>query len=237
MIARTLGVALKDEPSEIKIIVCTALAGLIESLERKQRKKPASGGTAAPAAKIAAVAASAELNAVSEFAPNYLPLLFNLFTSASSSDPIHHPSFVATMAYVGITAPAVSANLFKQLMTRLLAPATVATMRVSLTQLAQAFVPKLKDEELSFLFDSIRPQLSDSDAALQKRSYGVLASICEHHQQWTRTNVALLTETIGSALAACKAQAKKVVSRLSIYLLYECPASQLTDESLGWLSH
>jgi len=221
LIARTLGVALKDEPSEIKIIVCTALAGLIESLERKQRKKPASGGTAA-AAKTAAVVASAELNAVSEFAPNYLPLLFNLFTSASSSDPIHHPSFVATMAYVGITAPAVSANLFKQLMTRLLAPATVATMRVSLTQLAQAFVPKLKDEELSFLFDTIRPQLSDSDAALQKRSYGVLASICEHHQQWTRTNVALLTETIGSALAACKAQAKKVVHHISLSLSICC---------------
>jgi hypothetical protein len=50
----------------------------------------------------------------------------------------------------------------------------------------------------------------DTDAALQKRSYGVLASICQHHQQWSQEHVEVLSESIRDTRGTCKGQSKKV---------------------------
>jgi hypothetical protein len=121
------------------VIICTGLSALINTLNANR---------------------AADVKAVADFAQNFLPILFNLFTSVLPSDPIHHPSFMATMAYVSIAPPQVAATFFKQLMTRVLAPTSSLQMRISLTQLAQVFVPKLSYKELDFVFSAIRPQLS-----------------------------------------------------------------------------
>jgi len=136
----------------------------------------------------------------------------------------------AIECYASIAPKQVLTEFFKDIIQRLLT-ATMDSkqqvMRPVLTELALMLVANLDDEALMLLFRVIKPQLTDANSAVMKKSYKVLLRLCEHHADFVQANLEALQEMLTSTAASCNTSSK----RARILCLREI-AMTLDDASL-----
>lgn len=165
-VAKQLGDALRTKKS-LRTTVCTALTALI----RNSSKDAASGGPAAEEGQQ-------NLDEMSKYDKNFLPILFNVFGDTSGGG--ESDAVVGTIAaYATIADPRRLNTFFKTIMKKLLesiseADAGDSRDRHVMTDLALALAGSLSHENLGLLYRCVKPQLIHTDATLQKKSYKVV---------------------------------------------------------------
>ena len=175
--------------------------------------------------------AAANLKAISGYSRNFLPLLFNLFVAspaerrgdlqltiaaiASISDKQTCKSFfVAIMkkllqATVEASAPPSEAEPCAMQVDAPKPEESPIARRCVFMDLALSLVNGLDDEALGMLFSTARPALQDTDAAVQKKAYKVLASICQANMDFVSGKVEELLETLLTSLSNVHSSARR----------------------------
>lgn len=88
--------------------------------------------------------------------------------------------------------------------------------------LAMTLISHMDMDNINLLYRVIKPYLlDDTDGAMQKRSYAVLVSICDHHPSFmtTESNLKDMTESICESLLTCSIPAKKMRLRCLVHLI------------------
>lgn len=118
LIARTLGSSLEDE--ELRSVVCSALVGLVN------RCADAAGDGMDAETDGGRASAAADKAAVSAFAKNFLPILFNLFCTETTSESDKVRVLQAIEAFVSITNEALLSAMMKNVFAKLTEAMTAA---------------------------------------------------------------------------------------------------------------
>ena len=133
-------------------------------------------------------------------------------------------------AMATITPPSVLASLFKQVMQKLLSASSARAgaggakaspevhaadaRAVVLCELALALLPSLDAQSVILLYRVVKPMVAiDDNAALQKRAYRVLTSICEAHPAFVCEPAARLPElleTLHTSLVTCHTSSRQM---------------------------
>lgn len=82
--------------------------------------------------------------------------------------------------------------------------------REYLTELTESFVQYLDDENVAFLIKVITPQLTDKNSSIQKKSFKVLASICEHRPAYVQKNFEIFRNLLVDTMDQGSSSVKKV---------------------------
>lgn len=175
--------------------------------------------------------AAANLKTISGYSRNFLPLLFNLFVASPAEERGDLQLTIAAIA--SISNKQIVKSFFVAIMKKLLqatveasTPASEAepgTMQVDAPKpeesptarrcifmdLALSLVNGLDDEALEMLFSTARPALQDNDAAVQKKAYKVLASICQANMTFVGGKVEELLETLLTSLSSVHSSARR----------------------------
>ena len=157
---------------------------------------------------VALETAQSNLSVLSVYAKNFLPLLFNL---VSRSEPNKRDVLLECIeVYSAISDAATINSLFRRALKKLLeanaasvantADAAEAERAHSLADIVLAMVASLDEDNLTFLYRSLIPQLSSADAITQKKAYKGLAAVCHHHptyfgQRWQEVLAAVTAAT------------------------------------------
>ena len=237
-IAKTLGDVLMKEP-ELRGLVCSSLRTLVAQ-NRKAIGDTMNDGVAGENSEELNVAvlrarslytpevAAANLNTISGYSRNFLPLLFNLFVVSPAEKRGDLQLTVAAIA--SISDKQTVQSFFVAIMKKLLqatvevastpaesdameidppkAEESPTALRCVFMDLALSLVNGLDDEALGVLFSTARPGLQDKDAAVQKKAYKVLASICEANMNFVAGKVEEFLETLVTSLSSVHSSAR-----------------------------
>ena len=171
--------------------------------------------------------AQSSRDAIASFAPKLLRALLRVLdrdVTAGAANS-HRVVSEAIAALAPATPPNVRATLFKQLMQKMLtvsqpappspdaaAPDTHA-QAVVLCELALALLPSLDIASVTLLYRVVQPMVKmDESAALQKRAYKILCSICETHATFVQ-EPARLSELLGllaASLVTCHTSSRQM---------------------------
>jgi ribosomal RNA-processing protein 12 len=141
--------------------------------------------------------AEAQLEQLSRFSKNFMPILFNLFVT---SEPHARGEISSTIgAFAKIASKETVNTFFKQVLKKLVEAATISTddenskqkkksakeeeeqriaKKCSFIDLAHALVPGLDLEALDAAFKIASSAANEKEAATQKRAYKLLSAIC-----------------------------------------------------------
>jgi ribosomal RNA-processing protein 12 len=237
-IAKTLGDVLMKEP-ELRGLVCSSLRTLVAQ-NRKAMGDTMNDGVAGENSEELNVAvqrarslytpkvAAANLNTISGYSRNFLPLLFNLFVVSPAEKRGDLQLTIAAIA--SISDKQTVQSFFVAIMKKLLqatveaasTPAESDAMKIDppkaeesptalrcvFMDLALSLVNGLDDEALGMLFSTARPGLQDKDAAVQKKAYKVLASICEANMNFVAGKAEDFLETLVTSLSSVHSSAR-----------------------------
>nr|PNR59348.1 hypothetical protein PHYPA_002139 [Physcomitrium patens] len=175
--------------------------------------------------------AAANLKAIAGYSRNFLPLLFNLFVAAPAEKRGDLQITIAAIA--SISDPQTVKSFFVAIMKKLLQATVEASTPASAPEpgamqvdapkpdesptsrrcvfmdLALSLVGGLDDEALGMLFSTARPALQDTDAAVQKKAYKVLSSICQANMSFVAGKAEELLETLLSSLSNVHSSARR----------------------------
>lgn len=181
--------------------------------------------------------AKIDLQVVGGFSKQYLTILFNI---CGTTGILQRGYLLETItSFVSITDQAVLNAFFKTVLKHLL-EATVgevsssssskgaknsssmstdssnggsASERQLMMDLALTLISRLDYDNIKLLYRVLKPQFSDEDTAVQKKSYKCLLEICKStnfaHQQFILDHTDDLMSVLGDALTAASASAKK----------------------------
>ncbi|ESO86543.1 hypothetical protein LOTGIDRAFT_128850 [Lottia gigantea] len=156
-VAKILGTAI-SERDDLKIEVMGALRKLINiNLENETNK--------------------AEL---AKFAKNFLPILFNLFTSdpKKEKESCRLSALATIKCYLQITDEKLAESFFDTCMSKINDEDITQSRKLALTDLVAAILPYVQQDRLQLIFDMAKPNLKSTDHQLQKKSYRILEEIC-----------------------------------------------------------
>ncbi|XP_060581938.1 RRP12-like protein [Ruditapes philippinarum] len=155
--------------------------------------------------------AKAEL---SRFSKNFLPILFNLYTT----DPVRDkdPSKLAVLetvkSYLQITDKQAVATYCSKCRERLTEENITAYKRHALHDLLIGFLPYLVETELLNVYQLAIEHLQDTDKSIQKKCYRILEEICSGKSVETRQfvieNLASIQTSLLSSLSASSPSSK-----------------------------
>ena len=160
--------------------------------------------------------AEGNVAALSLYAKNFLPLLFNLVSRGEQKREV---VLECIAAYASISDAATINALFQRALKKLLEANAAAvansadvadiTKAHGLADIVLAMTAALNDENLSFLYRSVSAQLSSDNAISQKKAYKTLAAICSHHADFFgRHWQEILTAVTGATSALLPSAAK-----------------------------
>jgi ribosomal RNA-processing protein 12 len=150
-LARILGTALATWP-ELRPTIAASLHQLVESSREKEGDRAV----------------------ISHFSKNYLPILFNLYTSEEGEG---QAVLRCVEAYVSISPPALTSSLASAALARVAQPDLSQRKRHRLLDLVAAMATYLPLPPLQALLAKVAPLLDSGDATLQKKSYKVLERV------------------------------------------------------------
>jgi hypothetical protein len=110
---------------------------------------------------------------------------------------------------------------------------SVSANKQFLTELTMAFVKHLDETNCQTLFRVLKPQFSDTDGTLQKKSFKVLLSICEYQPAFVNAHLAEVTEVLLHTLLSCTPAAKKARLRCLRQVLAIVPPVDLSKLTLA----
>jgi len=218
--AKQLGVSINSSP-DIRPTVCAGLHTLIDkSLDLKS--SAAAAGESTPDAqaptKEDVELATATLDTVGKFAKNFLPILFNVYTSLSRDSRGYVLELVRS--YLKVTEPQLLSGFFGNAMQKALTffnsdtaliPAQVDELH-ALFDLLCAMAPHLAPDAVLVLYRLAKTNWQNQDIAIQKKAYRAMTALLEAghfaatlgaHPEDLQT---LLLDANLSASSACKKQ-------------------------------
>mmetsp|Transcript_28919 Transcript_28919/g.94534 ORF Transcript_28919/g.94534 Transcript_28919/m.94534 type:complete len:1369 (-) Transcript_28919:1378-5484(-) len=214
-LARELGAHLQHRP-ELRPSICRALVRLLQQNRFVANGEEIPDGEEQPPAALTPEAAAANVASVVAFSRNFLPLLFNVFVSA----PLERRIDVvrAIEAFAASTDAETNASFFRVVLKKLIKVTTDAegapdalleggsdrsSRRCTFLDLVLALMPGLDSSSLALVEKVALPAIAESDAAVQKKSYKLLARMCTTQPEFLDTRMEQLTEALASALPAC----------------------------------
>ncbi|XP_064631172.1 RRP12-like protein isoform X2 [Lineus longissimus] len=213
-LAKVLGSALTERP-ELRMEVMSALRKLIlHNLENEENKKE-----------------------LARFAKNYLPILFNLYTTESTEnthDPARPAALETIKIYLQIADKELTNSLFDKCYGRLLDKDSTALRRHNLLDLINAFIPYIDKARLKKLSELVVPRLNDKDRTTQKKSYRALEEICssksENCRNYVATHLSELQSVLINSLSSSSPSSKAPRLRCLIHIF-----RQLSDDQRDFL--
>eukprot|EP00057_Strongylocentrotus_purpuratus_P028949 XP_011683423.1 PREDICTED: RRP12-like protein isoform X1 [Strongylocentrotus purpuratus] len=153
--AKILGTALNERP-DLRLDVCAAIRNLItKNLEHEVNR--------------------AEL---ARFDKNYLPIMFNLYTSGNArQDPSLFSVLETIKVYLQIADPKLIAAMLDKACLKL--DQETAERQHAVMDLVIAMATHLDANHMTKLYKMITPMLESADRTMQKKAYRVLEEICE----------------------------------------------------------
>ncbi|KAF0688169.1 Aste57867_20202 [Aphanomyces stellatus] len=227
-IAKTLANAMSDKRyPELQLLVCQGLQALIKAANDDEND-----------------AGEADQAALAKFAARFLPLLITIvegLDADSESDRLQ--TLMDTIAgYAKLAEPDFIANVFKQLMQKLLettthakradakAAATLQAQTHLLMSVALALVSIIDVSQVALLYRVVKPYLlDDTDPVMQKRSYSVLVQICDAHPAFAAEHLADMIDSLSESLLTCSVPAKKMRLRALHQIIRAIDRVQHTD--------
>lgn len=126
--------------------------------------------------------AKEDTNELARFAKNYLPLLFNLYTtkpSGSDDEGQRRSAFETIVIYLSITSKELITQLFDKIMEKLENTDTDEYTKLSLYDLIRILSQFTDKNKLEILYKMCIPKINQrSRGKLQKKSYRIIEDIC-----------------------------------------------------------
>ena len=218
-LARELGAHLTSRP-ELHAPILAALRALLTLLPAAAAGGDAAAEAGAPAA-LTPEGASAALAAVTGYAKNFLPILFNAFVAAP---PERRAELGKTVGAFAATCDAATASSFFRVVLKKLITVTGqaddapdalleggdtrAARRATFMELLLALAPGLPPAELLLLLRAALPALGERDSGLQKRGYKLCAWLAEQRAEWLAPRLDELLHAVTEAAAVCAPSAR-----------------------------
>ncbi|XP_071577091.1 RRP12-like protein [Temnothorax nylanderi] len=205
-IAKLLGIAINDR----RDLRLPAMAALRKLIVKARRSSDGDGETAAAAADDRAELA--------RFAKNYLPILFNLYTtrpSGTDEEGVRLAAYDTIKTYMTITSSDLANELFDRALSKLDEPDADDFFKESVYDLTRALIGYTDVDRLSKYYDACVPVLkNDTKRKEQKKAYRFLEEICgsereicerflhEHRRQIQKTLIASASSVVKTSRGA-----------------------------------
>ena len=238
-VAKELGSRMQSRP-DLRGIICAALRQLVN--DNLQVSK--SGNSTAPAMEDEEAAeilvhtfesghdevpefytsdlAQRNLDAISSYSKNFLPVLFNLYIALP---PDKRGDIHATIAsFSRITDKKLLGTFFRTVMKKLVLAgagetkgneavsteggATVAERRCTFMELALALAGGLDEGTVPVLYKACKPTLMESEVKVQKKGYKLLAYLCTEYPNFCKENIIDILQMMEAALPLCNPASK-----------------------------
>eukprot|EP01006_Ploeotia_vitrea_P035950 TRINITY_DN65950_c3_g1_i1.p1 TRINITY_DN65950_c3_g1~~TRINITY_DN65950_c3_g1_i1.p1 ORF type:complete len:1500 (+),score=851.26 TRINITY_DN65950_c3_g1_i1:604-4500(+) len=156
----------------------------------------------------------AALVAFGSKAHRYLPVFANIITLSADED--RSPYMNAMRAIAMISNASKVQAMFSKVLEQILVlsrPENHEEDKASaLSDVALALCPRLDQQSVKVLFETVGPQLAHDNAVFQKKSYRLLGEICSQHVQFTSQHFVEITELLNANRQSCQQTA--TLSRL-----------------------
>lgn len=201
-IAKLLGMAISDR-RDLRLSAMAALRKLIAKATRNAEREDTD-----------------DVAELARFAKNYLPILFNLYTtkpSGTDDEGARLAAFDTIKTYMTITNGELANELFDRALSKLDEPNADAFFKESVYDLTRALIGYTDADRLSKYYDTCVPILKDTSGTKQKeqkKAYRFLEEICgsereickrflrEHRRQIQRTLITSATSVIKTSRGA-----------------------------------
>uniref|UniRef100_A0A6B2KX19 RRP12 HEAT domain-containing protein n=1 Tax=Arcella intermedia TaxID=1963864 RepID=A0A6B2KX19_9EUKA len=152
------------------------------------------------------------INAIAVFSKNFLPGLFNVLIDDIPPNERNH-IYNTTEAFISISDKPLITATFNNVVGKLIKESTDqtkiaekpkeasagSTLLSRLADISVIFVQHIEMANVELLFKTVRPLLTARDTHLQKKTFKVLISICQHHRVLVNANfnecIKILEET------------------------------------------
>ncbi|OWF35995.1 RRP12-like protein [Mizuhopecten yessoensis] len=190
-IAKVLGTAISDWPG-LRMEVMSSLRKLInQSKEDESSKK-----------------------AVSQFAKNFLPILFNLFTAdpEKDKDPTRLAVLETVKCYLQVADSQLVLSFCDKCMGKLEEENITSFRRQALLDLVIGMVSYIDNTRLRLMLDFCKTNLQNTDRSLQKKCYRYMEEVCacqcDTTRQFIQDNLAEVQEVLLSSLSTSSPSSK-----------------------------
>ncbi|KAJ8418157.1 hypothetical protein AAFF_G00138660 [Aldrovandia affinis] len=179
-IARALGMAVNERP-DLRLAICQALRTLItKSCDTEEEKAE-----------------------VSRFAKNFLPILFNVYSTPPAPGEVS-PSRMAVLEtikiYLTITDQQMVCTFLQKATEKLCGPDSTEFTRLSVMDLVVAMAPCVDEATMTQTYELMRPYLESKEPGMQKKAYRVLEEMCGGEREPCRNFVLANLEQLKQAL-------------------------------------
>ncbi|XP_067120936.1 RRP12-like protein [Centruroides vittatus] len=152
---------------------------------------------------------------MTRYAKNFLPILFNLYTTESKDDKEESTRlavFDTIKIYLRVSEKELCETLFQKAEEKLKDSNITSFNRRALLDICRALIPFINENHLQFLFSYCVPLLQNLDRTIQKKSYRVLEEICKNNtegcQFFIKNHICELKELLISSLSSSSPSSK-----------------------------
>jgi len=240
-IAKELGSRMQSRP-DLRGIICAALRQLvndnIQVSKTGNSTKPAMEDEGEEVAQIlvhtfesgfdevpefyTSDLAQRNLDAISSYSKNFLPVLFNLYIALP---PDKRGDIHATIrSFSRVTDKKLLGTFFRTVMKKLVLAAagdtdgnepasteggaTVAERRCTFMELALALAGDLDEGTVPVLYKACKPALMEPEVKVQKKGYKLLAYLCTEYPNFCKENIIDILQMMEAALPLCNPASK-----------------------------
>ncbi|XP_057307990.1 RRP12-like protein [Hydractinia symbiolongicarpus] len=163
-----------------------------------------------------------ELTVIGKFAKNYMPILFNLYTSNDENCKAISLSILETIKAFLIVAESTLVQTFVKKIFEKLKEEDSAEKRHLLMDLAVCMVKYSTEEQVRGLYQLVTGHVQDKDKSMQKKAYRILEEICSSNSESCKNLVeekfdelmSVLVDSLSSAVPSSKAPRLGCISSL-----------------------
>ncbi|CAG5119515.1 unnamed protein product [Candidula unifasciata] len=198
-IAKTLGTALSDR-EDLRMDVMSALRSLI----------------------MCSLDSDSDKAEIGRFAKNFLPILFNLFTTPGLNDGMHLAVLETVKKYLLVSDSKLLSAFLDKCLEKMGDLEVNIYRNIALLDLAIAMIPYADPTRLNQMFELALPRVQSDDKTIQKKSYRVLEEICSGKTAGCRdllsSNLDKITETLLHSLSKSSPSSKAPRLRCLIHV-------------------
>ncbi|XP_067858888.1 RRP12-like protein [Heptranchias perlo] len=202
-IARTLGTAISDRP-DLRLTICRALRILLSKgceIETDRAE-------------------------VSRFAKNFLPILFNVYSTepaSGESAAYRMPVLDTVKMYLTLADQQLVCGFLDKASEKLKSSEGSQFTRLSVMDLIVAMAPIVDEPSMSNIYQTILPFLQSKDHSVQKKAYRILEEICggekEPCKQFVHKQLEELKPTLLASLKSAASPAKRPRLKCLIHIV------------------
>ncbi|XP_067909346.1 RRP12-like protein [Heterodontus francisci] len=202
-IARTLGMAISDRP-DLRLTICQALRILVSRGCENETDR-------------------AE---VSRFAKNFLPILFNVYSTeppSGETTAYRLPILDTVKAYLTLADQQLVCGFLDKASEKLKNSEGSEFTRLSVMDLMVAMAPMVNEPSMSNIYQTILPFLQSKDHRIQKKAYRILEEICGGEEsscrQFVHKHLEELKQTLLGSLKSATSPAKRPRLKCLIHIV------------------